>query len=168
MAHANMKSQGTSGKSNWSDGSHRGWGQTSSSSRSRTGPKTGSYTTSKTVGVAPGYRQVNNTFACKVESFKTLWEQTKGAVSKTRPTPATLKSFTNWINKGANVYRVTNTQIKKWCNPTHNYKTNASVKNALCTKFGKSTIKAVCSAKSGGYIVATSPTWKGKSFRFPS
>ena len=90
------------------------------------------------------------------------------AASKTRPTPATLKSFTNWINKGANVYRVTNTQIKKWCNPTRTCNTNASVKNALCGRFGKSTIKAVCSAKSGGYIVATAPTWKGKSFKFPS
>ncbi|MCP4251618.1 MAG: hypothetical protein GY778_31660 [bacterium] len=168
MAQVNMKSRGTSGRSNWSGGSRGSWGKTSSTSRSRTTRKSGSYGTSKAAAVAPGYRQVNNTFACKVQSFKTLWEQTKGAPSKTRPTPATLKSFTNWINKGANVYRVTNTQIKKWCNITQNYKTNASVKNALCGKFGKSTIKAVCSAKSGGYIVATAPTWKGKSFKFPS
>ena len=168
MAQSNMRSRGTSGKSNWSGGSRRGWGRTSSSSRSSTGRKTGSYGTSKAAAVAPGYRQVNNTFACKVQSFKTLFEQTKGAASKTRPTPATLKSFTNWINKGANVYRVTNTQIKKWCSPTRTCNTNASVKNALCGRFGKSTIKAVCSAKSGGYIVVTAPTWKGKSFKFPS
>ena len=164
MAQSNTRSRGTSGRSNWSGGARGSWGKTGSSTPSRTG----SYGTSKAGSVAPGYRQANNTFACKVQSFKTLWEQTKGAASKTRPTPATLKSFTNWINKGANVYRVSNTQIKKWCHNTQNYKTNASVKNALCGKFGKSTIKAVCSAKSGGYIVATAPTWKGKSFKFPS
>ena len=46
------------------------------------------------------------------------------------------------------------------------YKTNTAAKSALCKRFGKNTIKAVCSSKTG-FIVAAAPTWKGKTFTFP-
>jgi len=147
------------------------WGKSSTYRRSNTGQQTSygyaSAGRTKSHPVPRGYSQINNTFACKVQSFRTLWDQTKGAVSKTRPTPTTLKSFANWINKGANVWHVSNTQVNKWCKTSQKFTTNVSVKTALCNKFGKSTIKAVCCAKSGGYIVATAPTYKGKSFNFP-
>jgi len=116
---------------------------------------------------APGYQNVNSAFEWKVRSFRTLWDQTRGPAKYGRPSPATLKTFANWINKGAYVWRVTNTQVNKWCKTNQQYKTGTSVKTVLGGKFGKSTIKAVACDKSGGFIVATAPTYKGKPFNFP-
>jgi hypothetical protein len=96
-----------------------------------------------------------------------LWDQTHGTCKGNRPTPGTLKNFANWVNKGANVWKVTNTQIKKWCNTNQNFKTCASAKTALCNKFGKTTIKGLTYNKTGGWLVVTAPTFKGKPFRFP-
>ncbi len=144
-----------------------GWGTTHGTSTRATGTRNTRNTRKTTTNAAPGYRNIYDSFECKVRSYKTLWDQTRGAAKHTRPTPATLKTFSTWINKGANVWRVTNTQINKWCKTNQQYKTGTSVKNALCKTFGKTTIKAVACDKKGGYIVATSPTWKGKPFHFP-
>ncbi|HUU85732.1 MAG TPA: hypothetical protein VM243_19720 [Phycisphaerae bacterium] len=127
-------------------------------------PKTTGHTTAS--GVAPGYRNISNTFAAKVQSFRTLYQQTKGNARQPRPTAATFKTFANWVNKGANIYYITNNQINKWCHTDQKYKTNIAAKSALCKRFGKNTIKAVCSSKTG-FIVAAAPTWKGKTFTFP-
>jgi hypothetical protein len=118
-------------------------------------------------GIAPGYKQISNAFAAKVRSFRTLQQHTKGAAGQTRPSTATFKSFCNWINKGANVWFVTNSKVNSWCNTGQKLKTGGAAKNALGKKFGKSTIKAVSCSK-GGFLVAAAPTCKGKSFVFPN
>lgn len=136
-------------------------------STAKCGRRTTTIGGSRGLAIPRGYQQINGTFACKIRSYRTLWEQTKGAARKTRPTPATLKTFSHWIDKGANVWRITNVQINKWCKTNQTYKTTSAAKMALCHMFGKATIKAVCGAKSGGYIVATAPMCKGKPFEFP-
>ena len=127
--------------------------------------------TGTTTMVPAPYRTVFNTFQCKINSYKTLYNQTRGPAKYTRPTPAILNTFANWINKGAVVQTVTRTQVAKWARNTKwnfspsNPNTTAC-KNVLATKFGKQTIKAVARTKSGSFMVATSPTWKGKPFMF--
>ncbi len=118
-------------------------------------------------GVAKGYNQVCCTFENRFKYYRMLWEQTRGTCKGDRPSPATLKTFANWINKGANIYKVTNAQINKWCHTQQTFKTCTSAKTALCNKFGKATIKAIAPCKTGGFLVATAPTWHGKPFKFP-
>ena len=43
----------------------------------------------------------------------------------------------------------------------------ASAKMVLQKRFGKGVIKAVTAEKSGAFLVATAPIWKGKKFSFP-
>ncbi len=127
---------------------------------------TGSFR-AKSTGCAPGYSSVCNTFQNKVQGFRTLCEQTTGSSKGARPTPATLKTFGNWINKGANVWKVSSSQVNRWCKPSNSIKSATSAKSALCKRFGKSAIKAVCPSKTGGFIVAVAPTVKGRAFNFP-
>jgi hypothetical protein len=108
----------------------------------------------------------------KLDSFKTLFNQTKGPAKFTRPTPATINSFCNWVNKGAVVQTVSPGTIARWARlANQNFNTQnptpSACKTVLCGKFGRTTIKAVARTKSGQFMVATSPTWKGKSFKFP-
>ena len=158
----------------------RGRGTTASRPRSgwyRTGTKHGRFTgstTGKTAGKRPvsGYVQYHNLFTGKINSFKTLCNQTWGPAKCPRPTAATLNSFANWVNKGAVVQTVTCAQVAKWARTTNkNFNTkSASItgcKNVLSTKFGKTTIKVVARTKSGSFMVATAPTCKGKPFSFP-
>ena len=70
---------------------------------------------SKGTSCARGYGNINNVFESKVKCFRMLCDQTRGTAKGTRPTPAHLKTFANWVNKGANIYKVTNTQMNKWC-----------------------------------------------------
>lgn len=125
-----------------------------------------------TANVPPKYKGVAQTFQGKINSFKTLCNQTKGAARYTRPTPTELNSFANWINKGAVIQNVSCAQIAKWAHSANkNFNTRnptvAACKNVLAGKFGKPTIKAVCRNKSGGFMVATSATQKGRPFCFP-
>ena len=145
------------GSYKWPGGSYSG---PKTSSRGTTRPTTAS-------GIAPGYKQISNTMAAKMRSFRTLYQHTKGLPNQPRPSTANFKTFTNWVNKGANVWYITNRQVNNWCYTDQKYKTGTSVKNALCKRFGKSTIKAVSCSKNG-FLVATAPTWKGKTFEFPS
>lgn len=124
--------------------------------------------------IASGYKGCNTTFANKVNSFKTLVSQTQGSTSNKwgRPTPTTLNTFANWINKGAIIQTVSPVQVAKWAKSKNKtFKTTTgtptSCKNVLCAKFGKSTIKAVCRTKTGSFMVATAPKVSGKSFCFP-
>lgn len=158
----------------------RGRGTTASRPRSgwyRAGTTHTGFTGSKTKKtggkqVASGYSQYHNMFTGKISSFKTLYNQTWGTAKCPRPTTTILNSFVNWVNKGAIVHTVTCAQVAKWArttNKTFNTR-NASVigcKNVLCKKFGKTTIKAVARTKSGSFMVAASPTCKGKRFYFP-
>jgi len=125
-----------------------------------------------TTAVPPQYKQVNKAFANKIDSFKTLFNQTRGAATKNRPTTAILNTFANWVNKGAVVQTVSCAQIAKWARANNqNFSaqnpTPTACKTVLARTFGKTTIKACARTKTGGFMVATSPTWKGKTFCFP-
>lgn len=126
----------------------------------------------KTTSCAPGYSGVYNNFQTKMNSYRTLANQTRGTSSGSRPSPATLKSFGNWIEKGANIHTISTAQLKRWCGKTNSNKWNwnspTSTKNFLWSKFGKGCIKAVAKGKTGSFIVATASNWKGKSFNFPN
>jgi len=130
-------------------------------------------TTTKSSGSKQTYTKVCNTFQNKIASFKTLCTQAKATTGRyTRPKPATLNSFANWINKGAIIQTVTCAQIARWAKTANvNFNTQmaspTSCKTVLCKKFGKSNIKAVCRTSSGNFMVATSPTCKGRGFTFP-
>ena len=145
---------------------HTGWGTTRPTSKtSRTAKQ-------NRTNVPVAYRNWNYNFQNKINSFRTLYNQTWGPAKCARPTVATLNTFTNWINKGAIVQVVTPTQVAKWAKytkKTFNVRTATptTCKNVLLTKFGKNTIKAVARTKSGSFMVATAPTWKGKPFWFP-
>lgn len=124
------------------------------------------------MGTASGYKSCQTTFANKVQSFKMLMNQTTGPAKCGRPSPTTLNSFANWINKGAVVQTCTKAQVSRWAkskNKSFNTRTAspATCKNVLAAKFGKSTIKAVASTKTGSFMVVTAPTLKGKQFCFP-
>ena len=124
------------------------------------------------VNCPPGYKNVCNSFQDKIESYKALINQTQGPAKFGRPTPTTLNSFANWINKGAIIQTCTSAQVNRWARTT-NMKCNTTTpsvttcKNILGRKFGKNTIKAVARTKNGAYMVVTSPTANGRPFCFP-
>ncbi len=157
---------------------HRGRSGAGSSSFGHMGTmssKTKSKSTKSTTGgtsVASGYRSVANCFSSKVNSFRTLINQTKGSAKAGRPSASTLNTFANLVNKGAIVQTCTTGQVAKWArsknmNFNGNNCSTTTCKNILGSKFGKTTIKAVARTKTGSYMVATSPTCKGKCFTFP-
>ncbi|GJM25271.1 MAG: hypothetical protein DHS20C16_16860 [Phycisphaerae bacterium] len=121
------------------------------------------------------YASVRANFQKKASFFKTLANQTTGSKTSHRPTPSQLNSFSKWVEKGAVIQSVSNTQLNRWAGAASKSKTSksknwsvASAKSTLAKQFGKGSIKAVAYNKTGGFIVATSPTRNGKSFRFPS
>ncbi len=115
----------------------------------------------------PGYKNVWSSFGQKIESYKTLFAQTTGAAKFHRPTPTTLNSFAKWVDKGAVVHKISPTQIKRWSKVNKTFTSPASAKIVLQKCFGKGVIKAVTGEKSGAFLVATAPIWKGKKFSFP-
>jgi hypothetical protein len=127
--------------------------------------------TSRTSTPVAGYTTVYNQFQQKINSYRMLCNQTKGHAKTTRPTQTTLTTFANWIEKGANIYTITPAQLNRWAGKTSKYynkwHTPTNCRNFLHYKFGKSTIKAVARTKTGSYMVACSPTYKGKPFNFP-
>ena len=140
----------------WSSASKSGGGMTGKSGNAASG------------NAASGYAGIWNTLNCKIASYKTLCAQTTGTAKCSRPTQATLNSFSKWIEKGAVIHKVSPTQVRRWSKTTNQFKTSSSAKTALASCFGKSTIKAVACDKSGSFMVACSPTWKGgKKFNFP-
>ena len=144
-----------------------GWGGTTASTRRGTKVK-GSY-----VGTPPaGYRNVSETITRRMSSYRTLFQQIKGPAKYDRPSPATINTFANWINKGAFVQTVTKAQLNRWARTTKFHWNNqnpspTTCKNVLWAKFGKTTIKAVARTKTGSFMVATAPMWNGKWFTFP-
>ena len=146
------------------------WGDTGTGRHTDTGVRT--KRTSPTAGAPPKYRNVYNEFAWKISSYKTLFNQTRGPARYTRPTPQTLNTFANWISKGAIVQTCTAAQIARWARTNNmNFNTRqptiTGCRNVLGKKFGKNLIKAVARTKTGSFMVATAPTWKGKNFWFP-
>lgn len=147
-----------------STSSRNRWGK---SFRSASASKSTSGANSTGTTCARGYGNINSSFEHKVRCFRMLSEQTCGPAKGTRPSPAHLKTFANWVNKGANICKVSNAQINKWCNTKQSFNSITGAKNILCKKFGKSTIKAIAPSKSGGFIVATAAMVRGKTFNFP-
>jgi Ni,Fe-hydrogenase I large subunit len=127
-------------------------------------------TAARTKNPASGYKTCYQSFSQKVDSWRTLYNQTFGAAKTARPTPTTLNTFANWINKGAIVHQISASAINKlghaWYKDFKGCKTPTSCRQILTRKFGKTTIKAVTRAKNGAYLVATAPTYKGKPFNF--
>lgn len=162
-------SRGTYSGFSWGSGLG-GWGQTGGFKRS-SGRKNHRRSGGAVAG-SSAYRCCCTTFEKKISSYKTLCDQTRGPASAGRPTPTTLNSFANWINKGAIVQTVSKAQVSRWARTTrknfnpHN-PSPAACKNVLAAKFGRSAIKAVARTKSGAFMVATSPTVNGRSFCFP-
>lgn len=141
--------------------------------RGRSGVRTGTKNSGSTLNVASGYSGCCNSFANKINSYKTLVKQTQGRAGKCgRPTTSTLNTFANWINKGAIVQTVTTAQVARWAkskSKTFSPRTATpnSCKTILCSKFGKSAIKAVARTKTGSFMVVTLPVVSGKKFCFP-
>jgi len=111
---------------------------------------------------------VRNNFQKKIRSYQVLLGQTSGAGTKFRPSPAQLNSISRLIDKGAKLQKVTTQQLNRWAGTRKSTWSASSAKNTLIKKFGKSCIKAVAFNKGGGFIVATSPTRKGRTFSFGS
>ena len=108
-----------------------------------------------------------DTFTRKISSYKTLCGQATGAAKTTRPSPATLNTFSKWIEKGAVIHKVSATQVTRWADATRRIKSAPAAKSALARYFGKGVIKAVTCDKGGAFLVACAPTVNGRSFRFP-
>jgi len=152
---------GSTGGNSWARPSSNPNGSTRKNAR-KSGSTTGS----------SAYRTCCNNFEKKIDSYKTLCEQTRGAGSYGKPSPTTLNSFANWVNKGAIVQTCTPSQISRWARSTNkNFNPRnpspTACKNVLTAKFGRNCIKAVCRTKSGQFMVVTAPTHNGRSFCFP-
>jgi hypothetical protein len=124
------------------------------------------------MAIPNSHRDCNTNFEHKINSYKMLYNQTRGPAKYARPTPTILNNFANWVNKGAVIQTVSCTQVAKWARTTkYNFNTRnpnlTTCKNVLWNKFGKNTIKAVARTKTGSFMVVTNPTWKGKPFTFP-
>ncbi|MBI1825304.1 MAG: hypothetical protein HY287_04930 [Planctomycetes bacterium] len=118
------------------------------------------------------YKTVCNNIERKLDSFKTLFQQAQGTGGAHRPTPSTLTSFCNWVNKGAVIQTCSTAQVNRWAQTTNksfnpsNPSPNAC-KKVLAAKFGRGCIKAVAKTKTGQFMVATTPTVNGRTFCFP-
>lgn len=122
---------------------------------------------SSSKSMAPGYKNICDTFSRRIASYKTLCGQAMGPAKATRPSPTTLNSFSRWIEKGAVIHKVSGVQLKRWAQAARQVKSATAAKTVLCKRFGKSVIKAVTVEKSGAFLVACSPTVNGRTFNFP-
>lgn len=152
----------------WGSSAKSSWGSNAPSKRTKTKKTYGA------TGSTSAYKTVCNAFQNKINSYRTLVEQTQGAGKFPRPTPTTLNTLGNWINKGAVVQTLSAAQLSRFARGTK-FATNfngrncstAMCKNILTAKFGKSCIKAVTRGKNGAFIVATASTHNGRAFNFP-
>ncbi|MFH0980382.1 MAG: hypothetical protein V2A79_02450 [Planctomycetota bacterium] len=113
------------------------------------------------------YTVLRENFQHKIDAYRTLYNEAQGTPGKGCPTPATLNTFANWVSRGAIIHRVSATQINRWSDLDRKCTTANLAKNVLWNKFGKTPIKAVCKSKSGSFLVATTPTYNGRNFKFP-
>lgn len=148
------------------------FGSQSGSGRTGMSSKRGSKKSGCGMTTPVGYKNCCTMFQTKIQSFKMLQNQTMGPAKAARPSPSTLNTFANWVNKGAIIQTVSPMQVAKWARATRkNFNTRSATptacKTVLCAKFGKSTIKAVARGKSGTFLVATTATQKGRPFCFP-
>ena len=148
-----------------------GWGHSGGNYKKSNSRKNNKRTGGSGTGTS-AYKSCCTTFEKKISSYKTLCDQTRGPAGAGKPTPTTLNSFANWINKGAIVQTVSKAQVSRWARTTNKtfnpYNPSPTAcKNVLAAKFRRSTIKAVAKTKNGWFMVATTPTVNGRSFCFP-
>lgn len=141
--------------------------KTSTWNKTRTQSSSGWKTTKMSHPGRANYTNLKHNFQNKISSYRTLYNEMQGTAGKGRPPAATLNTFGNWINKGAVIQKVSAAQINRWSNTDRKCTTSTAARNVLYHKFGKAPIKAVCKTKSGAYIVATAPMYRGKNFKFP-
>ena len=165
------RSPSTSTRSSYFSGkaSNTGWNRTGNWGKQSHTWKGKSATAS---AVPIEYKTCYNDFWTKINSYRTLCNQTRGPAKYGRPTPATLNTFANWVNKGAVIQTVSPAQVWRWARTTNkpfnpNTRNTTACKTVLFAKFGKNTIKAVARTKTGTFMVATSPTVNGRPFWFP-
>ena len=143
------------------------YGHTGSGYRTRTSTRRYNRPNNRNMNLAPGYKNICDNFNRKIVSYKTLWGQGTGQARTSRPTPATLNTFSRWIEKGAIVYKISPAQVRRWGKMNQPIKSPTTAKNVLAKCFGKSVIKAVTHDKTGGFLVACAATVNGRPFNFP-
>ncbi len=120
-------------------------------------------------GRTKNYTAVRNDIQCKINSFRCLYAQTNIA-GRNKPSPAILNKFSNLVSKGAVVHKVSGSTIAKWNkNKTQSPSFTMSwAMKGLKSKYGAA-VKAVCPTGNGRqFLVATTPTFKGKTVKFPT
>ncbi len=144
----------------------------STTNRSRTGSnyrRTSNWSNFGVTGKTGGrsYSQVKNTLQCKINSYRCLFQQAQSS-GHYRPTPATINRFANLVNKGANIYCVSGSMIGRWTKWPTPITSASTALRGLKRRFGTA-IKAVTPTGNGNsFLVATSGTFRGKPFKFPS
>jgi hypothetical protein len=152
---------------------YRRRGNTTNINRTRTcyWTQTGSRFTGTARGTTSGtrgnYTGLRDNFQQKIDSYRTLYGETQGTTGAGRPSPTALNTFANWVNKGAVIHKVSPIQLNRWSDTSRKCTTATAAKNVLWNKFGKTPIWGVCKSKSGSFLVATAPTYKGRNFTFP-
>lgn len=177
MATSTTKGRGTRSRSNygsWAGFSFGGSPSTYGSSYG-TSSRYGKSSLRKSGSTPTGaYKNCCNTFERKIQSYKTLCAQAQSTSgSYNRPTPGTLNTFANWINKGAVIQTCSPAQVARWARTTNkNFNPRnpspTACKSVLTSKFGRSAIKAVARCANGSFMVVTTPTVNGRNFCFPS
>ena len=133
------------------------------------GRGTGSSAFGSSTGRTKNYTAVRNDIQCKINSFRCLYAQTNIA-GRNKPSPAILNKFSNLVSKGAVIHKVSGSTIAKWNkNKTQSPSFTMSwAMKGLKSKFGAA-VKAVCPTGNGRqFLVATNPTFKGKTVKFPT
>ena len=144
-----------------------GWGHTGGNFKKSNNNRKNNKRTGHSGTGSSAYKSCCTTFEKKISSYKTLCDQTRGPAGAGRPTPTTLNSFANWINKGAIVQTVSKAQVSRWARTTNkNFNTHnpspSACKTVLAAKFGRSAIKCVARTKSGPgdtIVITTSSGW---------
>ena len=126
-----------------------------------------SYSRAPSASKGTTYRGVTNAIKNKISSYQTLVKQSQGPKKGGAPSPAKLYTLARWVDKGAVIQTVSKAQIQRWSKTARSITSPAGAKTVLAKKFGKSPIKAVCVGRGSNFIVATSPTVKGKMFKLP-
>ena len=113
------------------------------------------------------YGPVRTNLQNKINAYRTLYAQCN-VTGPYKPSPTTINKFANYVNKGYMLHKISGTQIAKWDKKHNPSWTITWATKCLKAKYGAA-IKALFPTGNGRtYMVATSPTWKGKPFKFPT
>ena len=113
------------------------------------------------------YGPVRTTLENKINAYRYLYAQCQ-TTGQYKPSPAVINRFANLVNKGATIHKVSGVAIARWYKNMKPTYTASWATKGLKWKYGAA-IKAVWPTGNGRtYMVATSPNYKGKPFRFPN